>query len=114
MYRYLASEEKKDVDFIFLRERHGSIIVCTLCALIASLQRSTLHLSDWKPIFLKEEKIVSQRAAQVWMVETSWMLCTMNILILMYSARVGLCQCWTSNVSLVCERVLHALQVYHS
>lgn len=46
MYRYLASEEKKDVDFIFLWERHGSIIVCALCTLIASLQEE--HFASFR------------------------------------------------------------------
>lgn len=58
MYRYLASEErekreknkKKKMMWIisFMGERHGSIIVCMLCTQVASLQRSTLHISNWK------------------------------------------------------------------
>lgn len=50
MYKYLASEGKKGCGFYLLWERHGSIIVCRLCAQVASLQRSTLNISNWKTI----------------------------------------------------------------
>lgn len=57
MYRYLASEgEKKGCGLYLLWERHGSIIVCMLCTQVASLQRSTLHISNWKNIFFKKEE----------------------------------------------------------
>lgn len=56
MYRHLASEKKKcGCGFYLLWKRHGSIIVCMLCTQVASLQRSTLHISNWKIFFKGKE-----------------------------------------------------------
>lgn len=76
-----------------------SIIVCMLCTRVASLQRSTLHISNWKNIFFKGGK---ECYNWEWLESGCWLMADQRrvkivgcITVCFMGWWMILCQCWS-------------------
>lgn len=76
-----------------------SIIVCMLCTRVASLQRSTLHISNWKNIFFKGGK---ECYNWEWLESGCWLMADQRCVKIVGCITVCfmgwwmiLCQCWS-------------------